>query len=92
MLCSSLGLWLVPNCYTLRHARGYGRSALRNWLFQVSKDGNNWTTLYTHSDDCALNEPGSTASWDLKVSDEEKQGNAHVFDESVYLYIYIYRN
>lgn len=30
-----LGLWLIPNCYTLRHARGYGRSALRNWLFQV---------------------------------------------------------
>lgn len=30
-----LGLWLLPSSYTLRHARGYGRSALRNWLFQV---------------------------------------------------------
>lgn len=38
--------------------RGYGRSALRNWVFQVSKDGQNWTTLYTHVDDCSLNEPG----------------------------------
>lgn len=24
-----------PTAYTLRHARGYNRSALRNWLFQV---------------------------------------------------------
>lgn len=31
-----LGLHIVPSAYTLRHARGYGRSALRNWLFQVS--------------------------------------------------------
>lgn len=53
-----LGLWVVPSAYTLRHARGYGRSALRNWVFQVSKDGQNWTTLYTHVDDCSLNEPG----------------------------------
>lgn len=30
-----LGLWVVPSCYTLRHARGYGRSALRTWLLQV---------------------------------------------------------
>ena len=70
-----LGLWLIPSCYTLRHARGYGRSALRNWLFQVSKDGNNWTTLYTHTDDCSLNEPGSTNTWSLNVSNDEKQGN-----------------
>ncbi len=31
-----LGLFVIPSCYTLRHARGYGRSALRNWNFQVS--------------------------------------------------------
>lgn len=30
-----LGLWLIPSSYTLRHARGYGRSALRSWLIQV---------------------------------------------------------
>jgi len=30
-----LGLYVLPVCYTLRHARGYGRSALRNWNFQV---------------------------------------------------------
>ena len=39
-------------------AKSILRSALRNWLFQVSKDGKTWTTLYTHTDDNALNEPG----------------------------------
>ncbi|XP_033978177.1 E3 ubiquitin-protein ligase HECTD1 [Trematomus bernacchii] len=73
-----LGLWVIPSAYTLRHARGYGRSALRNWVFQVSKDGQNWTTLYTHVDDCSLNEPGSTATWPLDPSKEEKQGWRHI--------------
>ncbi|XP_055274173.1 E3 ubiquitin-protein ligase HECTD1 isoform X5 [Moschus berezovskii] len=73
-----LGLWVIPSAYTLRHARGYGRSALRNWVFQVSKDGQNWTSLYTHVDDCSLNEPGSTATWPLDPSKDEKQGWRHV--------------
>nr|XP_033808047.1 E3 ubiquitin-protein ligase HECTD1 isoform X5 [Geotrypetes seraphini] len=73
-----LGLWVIPSAYTLRHARGYGRSALRNWVFQVSKDGQNWTTLYTHADDCSLNEPGSTATWPLDPPKEEKQGWRHI--------------
>lgn len=33
-----LGLWFLPSAYTLRHARGYGRSAIRNWMLQVSCD------------------------------------------------------
>ncbi|XP_029106108.1 E3 ubiquitin-protein ligase HECTD1 isoform X7 [Scleropages formosus] len=73
-----LGLWFIPSAYTLRHARGYGRSALRNWVFQVSKDGQNWMTLYTHVDDCSLNEPGSTATWPLDPPKEEKQGWRHI--------------
>ncbi|XP_054986505.1 E3 ubiquitin-protein ligase HECTD1 isoform X9 [Sorex araneus] len=73
-----LGLWVVPSAYTLRHARGYGRSALRNWVFQVSKDGQNWTSLYTHVDDCSLNEPGSTATWPLDPPKDEKQGWRHI--------------
>ena len=58
-----LGMWLLPTAYTLRHARGYGRSALRTWQFQVSKDGVNWTTLVDHEDDQTLNEPGSTGTF-----------------------------
>lgn len=71
-----LGMNIMPTSYTLRHARGYGRSALRNWLFQMSKDGVNWTTLVTHSDDKSLSEPGSTCTWQIDCSDDE--GFRHV--------------
>ncbi len=29
------GVWLVPTAYTLKHARGYSNSALRNWKLEV---------------------------------------------------------
>ncbi len=73
-----LGLWVLPTAYTLRHARGYGKSALRHWLFQVSKDGLTWTTLFTHVDDASLNEPGSTATWPLEPPVGETQGWRHI--------------
>lgn len=73
-----LGVWLIPTAYTLRHARGYGRSALRNWSFQVSKDGISWITIITHCDDCSLNEPGSTATWTLESPSDELQGWRHL--------------
>lgn len=73
-----LGVFIVPSAYTLRHARGYGRSALRNWLLQGSKDGVNWTTLITHSDDKSLSEPGSTATWPILDSSEDGQGFRHI--------------
>lgn len=42
-----LGCFVSPTAYTLRHARGYGRSALRNWLFQVwNKDHNTNIELF----------------------------------------------
>ncbi|XP_068632880.1 E3 ubiquitin-protein ligase Ufd4 isoform X2 [Battus philenor] len=62
-----LGLHIIPSAYTLRHARGYGRSALRNWLFQMSIDGVTWSTLAAHNDEQALQEPGSTATWRLRA-------------------------
>ena len=73
-----LGVYMIPSAYTLRHARGYGRSALRNWTFQMSRDGVNWITLYTHSEDTSLNEPGSTSTWPIEVSPDEYQGWRHV--------------
>lgn len=71
-----LGINIIPSSYTLRHARGYGRSALRNWLFQMSKDGVNWVTLVKHSDDNSLSEPSSTYTWPIECSDDE--GYRHV--------------
>jgi hypothetical protein len=47
-------------------------------FIQVSKDGLNWTTLYTHVDDSSLNEPGSTSSWPLEPPAEEVQGWRHI--------------
>ncbi|XP_050406417.1 E3 ubiquitin-protein ligase HECTD1 isoform X3 [Patella vulgata] len=73
-----LGVWIIPTAYTLRHARGYGKSALRNWQFQVSTDGLTWTTIKEHSDDSSLNEPGSTATWVLDPSKDETQGWRHI--------------
>lgn len=73
-----LGMFIIPTAYTLRHARGYGRSALRNWMFQMSKDGINWVTMLTHSDDKSLAEPGSTCTWPIECSVEEQQGFRHV--------------
>ncbi|XP_053661606.1 E3 ubiquitin-protein ligase Ufd4 [Anopheles marshallii] len=73
-----LGIFIIPTAYTLRHARGYGRSALRNWLFQMSKDGVNWVTMLTHTDDKSLAEPGSTCTWPIDCSADEQQGYRHV--------------
>lgn len=73
-----LGMYVIPTAYTLRHARGYGRSALRNWHFQMSRDGVTWTTLFTHTHDMSLNDPGSTSTWPLEVSSDEYQGWRHV--------------
>lgn len=73
-----LGVWVIPTAYTLRHARGYGRSALRNWKFQASKDGSTWEDLLTHTDDSSLNEPGSTGTWQIGARDDEPQGWRHI--------------
>uniref|UniRef100_A0A158Q903 E3 ubiquitin-protein ligase n=1 Tax=Elaeophora elaphi TaxID=1147741 RepID=A0A158Q903_9BILA len=66
-----LGVYFYPNTYTLRHARGYGRSALRNWLLQGSHNGRIWDVLVMHENDTALNYPGSTATWPIVCSEEK---------------------
>ncbi|TKR70253.1 hypothetical protein L596_022299 [Steinernema carpocapsae] len=65
-----LGVMIYPNYYTLRHARGYGQSALRNWILQGSNDGVKWHQIMKHNDDTALGEPGSTASWPIHFDRE----------------------
>lgn len=61
-----LGVTLIPSAYTLRHARGYGRSALRNWQLLGSNDCKSWSPISDHRGDDALNEPGSTHTWHLQ--------------------------
>jgi len=73
-----LGVWIIPTAYSLRHARGYGRSAVRWWQLQGSKDGVTWTTLVDHQGDERLSEPGSTATWSVRASGEETQGWRHI--------------
>ncbi|PIC33910.1 hypothetical protein B9Z55_013719 [Caenorhabditis nigoni] len=58
-----LGVFLIPTSYTMRHSRGYGRSALRNWSLQGSIDSKKWDDIISHVDDKSLGEPGSTATW-----------------------------
>lgn len=45
----------------------------------MSKDGIKWTTLYTHTDDTALNLPGNTATWSIQINNKkETKGWRHV--------------
>ena len=75
-----LGVWVYPTAYTLRHSRGYGsRSALRNWLFQVSKDGHDWLTVHTHENDTSLGEPGYVK-------------RVHVIHACIFLCVYLARD
>ena len=60
-----LGVRILVRRYTLRHARGYGTSALRNWELQGSKDGALWHRLIQHVQDESLGQPGSCASWEV---------------------------
>ena len=75
-----LGVWIRPTAYTLRHARGYGRSALRSWQLQGSRDGVTWTVLTDHSGDERLGEPGSTATWQIPppLADQQDGGWRHI--------------
>eukprot|EP00049_Salpingoeca_infusionum_P023060 m.10178 g.10178 ORF g.10178 m.10178 type:complete len:2070 (+) comp5531_c0_seq1:203-6412(+) len=68
-----LGVCVKPTAYTIRHARGYSNSALRSWDFLGSNDGEKWTVLKEHRDDTALNEPGSTNTWQLEYEGEPFQ-------------------
>ena len=70
-----LGINFIPTAYTLRHARGYGNSALRNWSFQGCRDhSSTWVNLCTHVDDKHLKEAASTHTWLIENLSDEKIG------------------
>jgi E3 ubiquitin-protein ligase HECTD1 len=60
-----LGVYIKPSAYTLRHARGYGKSALRTWDLEGSEDNKTYFFLKRHHGDKSLNECGSTATFFL---------------------------
>ena len=72
-----LGVYIIPSAYTLRHSRGYGKSALRNWQLEMSKDGNAWEVLLAHQNDESLIEPGSTCTWKIQAP-KDTQGWRHM--------------
>jgi E3 ubiquitin-protein ligase HECTD1 len=37
----------------------------------MSRDGVNWVTLITHSDDRSLTEPGGTATWKIELGESQ---------------------
>uniref|UniRef100_A0A1I8GC90 E3 ubiquitin-protein ligase n=1 Tax=Macrostomum lignano TaxID=282301 RepID=A0A1I8GC90_9PLAT len=56
-----VGVDLLPSAYTIRHARGFSRSALRNWVLEASHDATNWIVISKHVNDEGLRDPGSTS-------------------------------
>lgn len=62
-----LGVEFQLTAYSLRHSRGYQKSALRNWQLQGSNDCIEWAQLRDHKNDNSLsNVAGSTKTWKLK--------------------------
>ncbi|KAI6211923.1 HECT-type E3 ubiquitin transferase [Aphelenchoides besseyi] len=67
-----LGVHIKPWAYTLRHSRGYAKSALRTWDFEGSMDNKNYTLLSRHENDTSLNEVGSTATFYIDGNLQDK--------------------
>lgn len=57
------GHQLMCNHYTVR--QDGSRAFMRNWSFQGSMDGNNWTNLRVHENDETMCKPGQFASWSV---------------------------
>ncbi|PAA64293.1 hypothetical protein BOX15_Mlig030343g1 [Macrostomum lignano] len=64
-----VGVDLLPSAYTIRHARGFSRSALRNWVLEASHDATNWIVISKHVNDEGLRDPGSTCTWPIELAD-----------------------
>lgn len=56
-----------PTKYTLRHGGNYRADSLRNWDFQGSCNGNDWTLLRRHTNDCSLDAPFATNTWSIET-------------------------
>eukprot|EP01083_Nonionella_stella_P195932 721256_1 len=58
--------------YTLRHFESRDTEALRNWNFEGSNDGVNWTLISEHKNDETLNEKGKSHTWDVPETKKDE--------------------
>jgi hypothetical protein len=63
-----VGYTVLPRVYSLRHGGNYRADALRNWDFQGSNDGKNWTMIKRHHNDDSLNGPFAVMSFPISVT------------------------
>lgn len=62
---------ISPTHYTLRHGGNFQNDTLRNWNFQASIDGIQWTILKTHTQDTSLSGKFATHTWSLQLKENE---------------------
>jgi hypothetical protein len=56
----------IPTHYTLIHGGSFEADILRNWYFQGSNDGENWTVLSRHHNDTSLHGKFATATFPVR--------------------------
>eukprot|EP01084_Bolivina_argentea_P049372 90807_1 len=59
-----------PTHYTLRHYITWNSVCLINWELQGSNDGQDWTTIKTHTNDTSLYGKGSSHTWKIEECNE----------------------
>ncbi len=59
-----------PTHYTLRHVSLDDDCCLTNWELKGSINGQDWTTIKTHTNDKSLNGKGSSHTWKIDGCNE----------------------
>ena len=59
------GKCVRPSHYSLRHYSSWDLEALRNWRFEGSINGYEWSVLSVHTNDSSLDKKGATRTWAL---------------------------
>eukprot|EP01084_Bolivina_argentea_P250941 420657_1 len=59
-------LKIKPTAYTLRHYISWDIEALRNWNFEGSNNGIDWTIIKQHKNDENLNKKGKSYTWKIR--------------------------
>eukprot|EP01083_Nonionella_stella_P254505 874454_1 len=71
-----------PTHYKLRHYKSWDTEALRNWRFEGSNDGNQWTTIMEHKNEDKLKARGQIATWKIPSDDQtKKQQSKHFYSK-----------